>query len=673
MSQGVVEAELGAAPPAHASAPTSDTDPPERPRSFEYVPALDGVRGLAVAAVLIFHGGHLGGGFLSVDLFFALSGFLITSLLLVEVSRRGRVDLAQFWLRRAKRLLPALFAMILGIAVFAWLFADPSSLGRIRGDAISTLFYYTNWHAILSGRGYWELFSDPSPLEHAWSLAIEEQFYLIWPLVVGALAWFVNWRARRRARSTEIAPSLFALCMLGAFVSPLLMALLFDPGVDPSKIYVRTDTRMGTILLGAAFACWVYWRGPITSHARRVALEVAALVSLLVMLGTWSWVDGQDHFVYRGGFLVFDIACVTLIAACAHPHRMVVFRMFSWRPLMALGLVSYGLYLWHWPVYLTLTPERTGLDGWPLLFVRIAVSLAFGIASYFLIEKPVRHRSLSGTKVLIGATVAAMVCVGAILVSTSGAQVLPDAGSQFIATPDGADTKDVREAAAAAAATGATRVLVLGDSVGVNIGKAAATASQGTDAAVVAGAIPGCVLTAGVEGYRATTKDRTFVVPDLNECTDGWRKTMRQFQPETAVLVYGTGASFLDVQIGGQWVDSCSTPYRSWYAGRLEAEIQELQASGATRVELLRLPYPTADFLPSDARRRIDCVNEVHEELASVVSGVTVLDLAGFVCPGGACRTEIDGVPFRSDGLHFDEGPPADAVARWILEQSGSG
>jgi peptidoglycan/LPS O-acetylase OafA/YrhL len=668
MSQGVAEADLGAVPAANATAPPAP--PHERPRSFGYIPALDGVRGLAVAAVLIFHGGHLGGGFLSVDLFFALSGFLITSLLLVEVGRRGGVDLAQFWLRRAKRLLPALFAMIIGIAAFAWLFAEPTELDRIRGDAISTLFYYANWHAILSGRGYWELFSNPSPLEHAWSLAIEEQFYLVWPLVVGALAWFVHWRARRRERSEEIAPLLLAVCLAGAFASPLLMALLFDPGTDPSKIYVRTDTRMGTILLGAALACWVHWRGPIRSRAGRQLLEVAALAGLLGMLAAWTWVDGQMSIVYRGGFLLFDLACVALIAACAHPHRMVVARMFSWRPIMALGLVSYGLYLWHWPVYLVLSPERTGLDGWALLAVRIAVSLAFGIASYFLVEKPIRHRSLSGTKVLIAAPIAALACVAVILVATSGAQPLPDAGSQFIATSEGVSSASVREAAAAAEASGASRTLIVGDSVGVNIGKAATTLSQGSDTAVVAGAIPGCVLTTGVSGYEANTRDRTFVVPDLHECTTGWQKTAEQFGPDTVVIVYGTGASFLMVQRNGHFVDACTPAYQSWYRDQLTTQIVAFQRAGATRVALLRLPYPTATFLTDAARRRIDCVNDVHAQIVRDTPGTELLDLAAVICPNGTCRTELDGVTLRSDGLHFDEGPPADYVAHWILDQT---
>lgn len=656
--------------PVTSLGPPADDDTTGVTPSLAYIPALDGVRGLAVAAVLLYHGGHLRGGFLSVDLFFALSGFLITSLLLVEVGRTRRVDLSHFWLRRAKRLLPALFAMIIGVAFFAWLFASPSELDRIRGDAISTLLYYANWHAIFAGHGYWDLVSSPSPLEHAWSLAIEEQFYLVWPLVVGGMVAFVGWRARRGRSPAHVAPTLLTLCVVGAFASPLMMALLFDPGVDPSRIYVRTDTRMGTILMGAGLACLMTWRGPIRSRAGRTALEIFAIISLAGMLAAWTWIDGQREFVYRGGFLLFDVACIALIAAGAHPRRSLVARFLSWRPIVALGLISYGLYLWHWPVYVTLTSSRTGLDGYALLTVRIAVSLVFGTASYFLIEKPIRRSHVSGRQILRVAPIAAAVCVAAVVVSTSGGTSLPQAGAQFIASPNSRTASDLRQAVDLAATSGARRLLILGDSVGVNLGRTAAMMSVGSDVTVVAGAVPGCVLTDGVGGYRATSHERTFVVSQLNECTTGWYSTLHQFRPDTVVLVYGTGASFLDVQVDGRWVNACDPLYRRWYAARLRALTAEFAANGASKIALLRLPYPTADFLPETSRASIDCVNAVHAAVADESPAIELLDLASLVCPAGRCRTYLDGARVRSDGLHFDEGAPAEYVARWLLEQT---
>src|SRR5262245_41272123 len=169
--------------------------PATRPGRLAYQPALDGLRGVAVLAVLLFHAGHLRGGFLGVDLFFTLSGFLITTLLLAEHSARGRISLRNFWSRRARRLLPALYLVLGATVAYAALFARPDSLQQIRGDAFAALAYVANWHLIATGGSYWSQYAAPSPLEHLWSLAVEEQFYIVWPLlVVGILAW-----SRRRA------------------------------------------------------------------------------------------------------------------------------------------------------------------------------------------------------------------------------------------------------------------------------------------------------------------------------------------------------------------------------------------------------------------------------------------------------------------------------------------
>jgi len=360
---------------------------------------------------------------------------------------------------------------------------------------------------------------------------------------------------------------------------------------------------------------------------------------------------------------------VAVVAAAAHPQPGPLARVLSWRPLVAIGLISYGLYLWHWPVYVTMTPSRTGIDGDALLALRIAVSVAIAVVSYILVEKPIRYGRVHRLYLAWGAPVAALACVTAILVSTSGAQNLPAAGQQFLSTSDEAGNPALA-AARSVSPTAATRLLIVGDSVGVNVGKSAAVQAAGTDTAVVAGAIPGCVLTAGVGGYQATLRDRTFVVPELHECRGRWLETARVFRPDEVDLVYGTGASFLNVQISGRWVNPCEPPYQNWYAAQLRALVADFAAAGASVVRLLRLPYPTADFLPPDARARIDCVNALHARLANESPTIELLDLATVICPDGRCRTEIDGAPMRSDGLHFDEGASADHVARWLLGQS---
>jgi len=207
------------------------------------VPAIDGLRGIALLGVLAFHAnGALRGGYLGVDLFFVLSGFLITRILLAEQQATGRIDLRSFWVRRARRLFPALLALMPAIGLYAYFLTPPAGLAGIRADALSTLGYVANWSAIFSHRSYWELFRSPSPLEHTWSLAIEEQFYVVWPLVV----FLVLRRFGARA--------LFAVAAGLAALSMVAMVALFDPE-RTMRVYYGTDTRAATILAGAAFAC----------------------------------------------------------------------------------------------------------------------------------------------------------------------------------------------------------------------------------------------------------------------------------------------------------------------------------------------------------------------------------------------------------------------------------
>lgn len=355
--------------------------PRDGPR-LPYMPGLDGLRAFAVAGVVVYHAGAawLPGGFLGVDVFFALSGYLITSLLLVEFARAGRIDLERFWLGRARRLLPAAL-LVIGLSLLVVAVFVPSSLGQARGDAISSALYVNNWHQILADRSYFEAFGRPSLFQHLWSLAVEEQFYLLWPLI---LTLALTRAGRRGAVLATVAI---------AAVSLVLMAVLHDPPEDPSRVYYGTDTRAAQLLFGALLA-FAWPPGRLTGRTGRGAawvLDGVGLAGLAVLV--WAMLGWQDYdrFVYEGGLGVVALASVAVIAALVHPASRIG-RVFGWAPLRWVGQRSYGIYLFHWPV---MALSRPGVDvhADPTLVAlgQVAVTVVLAALSYRFVEMPVRR------------------------------------------------------------------------------------------------------------------------------------------------------------------------------------------------------------------------------------------------------------------------------------------
>jgi peptidoglycan/LPS O-acetylase OafA/YrhL len=360
-----------------------------------YIPALDGIRAIAVIAVLLYHANisWFQGGFLGVEVFFVLSGYLITSLLLAERRQSGRVDLKNFWLRRARRLLPALFLLLVVTLAYAVIML-PQQVTQLRADATAAVFYVMNWWLIFDHKPYFEAMGRESLLKHLWSLAVEEQFYLIWPPL------FVLAYARLRERR------LLLLVLAGASVSTLLMAALFRSGADTSLIYYGTDTRAAELLIGAALA--FVWKpseprivagrlGPrIESWFKvprnaTIVLESVGIASLAgVMIAFHSFGEFSSS-LYRGGFLLVALITAALIAVVVHPRSRFVSRWLGCAPLRWIGLRSYGIYLWHWPVYMV---TRPGLDvplhGVSLLVLRVSITLIMVEISYRLVETPFR-------------------------------------------------------------------------------------------------------------------------------------------------------------------------------------------------------------------------------------------------------------------------------------------
>ena len=376
-----------------------------------YLPGLDGLRALAVVAVLLYHAGlpWIPGGFLGVEVFFVLSGYLITSLLLAEWRAEGSVNLKAFWLRRARRLLPALYLLVVVTLAYAVLFL-PGEVARLRSDALAAFGYVTNWYLVFHHESYFEAVGRPSLLKHLWSLAVEEQFYLFWPVLfwLGVTVGATHWRQRR----------VFVIAVGGAALSVLLMAILYVPGADPSRLYYGTDTRAAGLLIGAALAlvwtpgtaCRSYptvrrlgegsdpnsgrfqrrwgWITPTLLDALGV-IALGALVYFNLTLGEY------DPFLYRGGLALVSISSAALIMAIAYPHSRLGTGLLGWAPLRWLGERSYGIYLWHWPIFMiTRSQLDVPLAGLPLLVLRLAVTVVLADLSYRYVETPIRRGAL---------------------------------------------------------------------------------------------------------------------------------------------------------------------------------------------------------------------------------------------------------------------------------------
>jgi peptidoglycan/LPS O-acetylase OafA/YrhL len=355
-------------------------------RPVAYQPALDGLRAMAVALVIAYHLGYSGvaGGYIGVEVFFVLSGWLVCALLVNEHQRTGGIALARFWLRRARRLLPAMVTVTAGTVAVASV-AQPERLAALRAQSLAALAYHLNWRLVVDEQSYFDAAAGPSPLEHLWSLSIEEQFYLAFPLLCGLVL-------ARRSRRWAVR-----LALGGALLATLLRWVLHEPGVDPSRIYFGTDTRAAGLLLGVALG--LFWTpNRLRPHDDRrftAALDAAALAGAAVL--AWYAVGLDEHraTAFRGAFSAAQVATLALIAVAVYPAPTRTVALLSARPLRWLGQRSYGIYLIHWPV-IVFVSEAPGEQPDGPLSVAAQLGLIVGLAalSYRLVEQPVRRRGL---------------------------------------------------------------------------------------------------------------------------------------------------------------------------------------------------------------------------------------------------------------------------------------
>ena len=656
------------------------------------IPALDGVRAIGIVAVLFFHGGFgwAGGGFFGVDVFFVLSGFLITGLLVSEFGRSAHIGLKRFWGHRVRRLVPALLALLLGVALYGAFFAPPDTLGQLRSDAVATLFYGNNWHQISSVGGYFANLNTPRPLIHTWSLSIEEQFYLVWPLVVlGVLRW---------TRSLRV---LLTLTVVGAVASAVEMAYLFHGGSGASRAYYGTDTRAQALLIGAALA--VILADPIvrgsaaTEEAPRTAslirsfrlgrpgrLAMAGLGAIgLVVVGWMSLTDnGNTRWIYDGGFALVALATAAVIASVALVPDSPWARALSLRPVRYIGAISYGLYLWHWPIFVLLDHDRTGLVGWPLFGLRVGVTVAVSAISFHFLEMPIRRGVLQGWRGWAATPLAVGATAGLLVAATSGA--VPALGTQIAASTvssslpsEQASTKP-NVPAVAAGAGGAIRALLLGDSEASFLGFGLGPDSAAYNVNYEGDGVFGCGLLPNTTLFHGTVVLGTVGARGGQEavsCTtqlERWKADLDTFHPDVVMLAEGE-YEVRDRLVNGTWTHIGEPGFDAAERSAIRSAVADLRSTGATVVLLTAVYYHQQEQTsgaswPEDDPQRVNRYNAMLRQVAAESGGgVVVEDLNAHLDPEGTYAQYIGGVNVRfADGIHVD---PAGAklIAPWLV------
>ncbi len=584
MGMADVTSPSGTSPTSTGSSPKRQARIPLRripAAPLGQVSALDGIRAVALLGVLFYHARFtwLPGGFLGVSAFFTLSGFLITSLLLREWVSAGTLDCRRFWSRRGRRLLPAAWVTIaLVVAMGAAGVWDTEQLRDLRSDVPYSLVSLLNWHFIRADRSYGARFAAPSPLEHFWSLAVEQQFYLILPILVMGVLLVIG-RGTQRKRLRLLIGVLATLTLLSALANGLLARGAID------RSYFGTETRAAEILIGALLACFTL-RG---FHVRSVKLQrlllVLALAAVCVTGWLWHVARLRSEWLYPWGFLL--TATCTAVIIFAGLQQSVLSRALSIAPLLWLGRISYGVYLLHWPIFLWLTPARTGLSQWPLFGLRLAVTLPCAVLMFRILENPVRLGvRLKGVTALKAGSVVVVV----ILVGT------------FLITRNLEPKSSLQTASANSSSTSTTvppplplRTLSIGDGF---IQSITATAGESEGLQNSAHGVADCGLALG--GWVSLSDGR--VERDVERCAgvrQGWTTAVQTELPEYT-LVTGTTRDLSPRRISSQsaWEQSDSPQIEDFLRTDI-ADLVDQLASTSTKVVLLTLPHMRRTLTPS--------------------------------------------------------------------------
>jgi peptidoglycan/LPS O-acetylase OafA/YrhL len=633
------------------------------------------MRALAVTAVILYHANPSWavGGYFGVDVFFVLSGYLITTLLLSEWRSTGGVVLRAFWGRRARRLLPALFLMLAVVGAVAVLFPRVLGSPGLLGDTLATVGYVANWHFLAAHTNYFAASANPSPLQHTWTLAIEEQFYLVWPLVLLVLVGSVR-RLRHRPSASRVRHRLVVVAVVavvGAAASALLMAYLTPVGTaSVNRAYYGSDTRAQGLLVGAALAALCLWWGPVRTAAGRRVVGVLGLIGGVAVIVMWRQVPESSALTFHGGFALLAVATAAVIACVTLLARHPVAGLLAVRPLPYLGKISYGMYLWYWPVLLVMTSSRTHLQGVALLGARMAVIVAIAAASFHFVETPFHRGWLAGWRSLVVIPVAALVVSLLPLMVPSAAADIPPVESA-------ADLPHLAsDGAVPPLATPPVRILLVGDSMVGSLGVGLSAEAARYGAQIVNEGMPGCSVGVG-DQVKVLWYTQAPGVPcqpgDPDQVINSYRALVRKYDPD--VVVYLARSETLDTELDGTWQNLGDPTFDFWVEARFDQAITALSSRGA-HVVLMTSPYfDTGDQSdgtpwPENQPARVVTDNQLLAMAAKVNRRTTSLyPLGSLLSPGNQFDKTVDGVQARcGDGVHLTV-PGGEWVGARLLPQ----
>jgi peptidoglycan/LPS O-acetylase OafA/YrhL len=658
------DTQVAASVPARARTGAADPQA-QAAQSRRHITALDGLRGIAVLLVMLFHFklGPFRGGFVGVTVFFTLSGFLICSRTVTEVGRSGGFAVADFFERRVRRLAPAAIACVLGVVVLTSIVGTHEQHASVGGDAIAALANVANWRFLVHGTSYADLFAAPSPLNHFWSLAIEEQFYLVFPVVV----WLAL-KLPRRIRVPAIALIVSAALEWSAHAA--------STAGNFNRFYYGTDARMSELLVGVIAALALsYWRVSVPRPAgmQRLGVTIVAAAGLAtVFFGAITFQNGGSTYQHGGAFVIALATAALIIGGLEGSNGIA--RICSIRPLVYVGKISYGAYLYHWPIF-ALSGKRWGpLHGTWLGLAQLAASLLLAAVSFRFLEAPIQRRRFAKTRrsMLRGWAVAlaGAACVTlalALFNPARGASRFSSAGSSTgLQIPAAVKVHPGAVVARTNAANRPLRVLVTGDSTAEVMANALVVYQNDHPQAlqVLNLSLPGCPITPAdqIRNYSGESGQNVALCK-------GWEKTfpaqIDKFKPDVSLVFLSVMEVTDQRTFDGNWDNLLDPAYRAKQQSAYDTLIADLTATGAP-VAWADAPYFhfQAD-LPwvSESAERTDVLNGMFRDLAARHSNVRLLDYASHLNkPGNVVDTAV-----RPDGIHMTPYAAALLDNGWLL------